>query len=99
MARARAATRPRGEARVAEVVVARAVAAKDPVVVEEVAVAEAVVEVEVEVEALPGNPEAAIDAVIQRLDRDVRERPWAWWHWGLWDQMWQPVASEERSNV
>ena len=54
---------------------------------------------EVEVEALPGNPEAAIDAVIQRLDRDVRERPWAWWHWGLWDQMWQPVASEERSNV
>jgi len=50
---------------------------------------------EVVVEALQGSPQTAIDTVIQRLDRDVRERPWAWWHWGLWDQMWQPAAQEE----
>ena len=42
------------------------------------------------VETLPENPRQAIDAVIQRLEQDVRARPWAWWHWGLWDQMWQP---------
>mgnify|MGYP000854513470 CR=1 FL=1 len=54
---------------------------------------------EVAVEALSGSPQAAIDAVIQRLDRDVRERPWAWWHWGLWDQMWRPAAQEGESNV
>lgn len=44
------------------------------------------------VEPLSGSPQAAIDTVIERLDRDVRERPWAWWHWGLWDQMWQPAV-------
>lgn len=49
---------------------------------------------EVEVEALPDDPKTAIDTVIQHLDRDVRECPWAWWHWGLWDQMWQPAAKE-----
>lgn len=46
------------------------------------------------VETLPENPRQAIDAVIQRLDQDVRARPWAWWHWGLWDQMWTPSSSE-----
>lgn len=50
---------------------------------------------QVQVEALPSDPEIAIDSVIQCLGRDVRERPWAWWHWGLWDQMWQPAAKEE----
>ena len=54
---------------------------------------------EVVVEALHGNPGDAIDTVIQRLDRDVRERPWAWWHWGLWDQMWQPAAQEGKRDV
>ncbi|MBS0408236.1 MAG: hypothetical protein JSS17_18095 [Proteobacteria bacterium] len=49
---------------------------------------------DVVVEALHGSPQAAIDSVIRRLDKDVRERPWAWWHWGLWDQMWQPAAQE-----
>lgn len=49
---------------------------------------------EVVVDALSGSPQAAIDTVIQRLERDVCERPWAWWHWGLWDQMWQPAAQE-----
>lgn len=44
---------------------------------------------EVTIEALPDEPPAAIDKVIQRLDEDVRERPWAWWHWGQWDQMWR----------
>lgn len=42
------------------------------------------------VERLPENPRQAIDAVIQRLHQDVRERPWAWWHWGQWEQMWTP---------
>lgn len=51
---------------------------------------------EVQVEALPSDPKTAIDQVIQRLDADVRERPWAWWHWGLWDQMWRPMPQEER---
>lgn len=54
---------------------------------------------EVVVETLSGSPRAAIDAVIQCLDRDVRERPWAWWHWGAWEQMWQPAAQEGGSNV
>ena len=45
---------------------------------------------QVVVEALPEEPTQAIDRVIQRLDEDVRARPWGWWHWGLWDQMWRP---------
>lgn len=45
---------------------------------------------EVVVEPLPENPRQAIDKVIQRLEQDVLARPWAWWQWGLWDQMWQP---------
>ena len=44
------------------------------------------------VEPLPENPRDAIDAVVQRLEQDVRARPWAWWHWGQWDQMWTPGA-------
>lgn len=43
---------------------------------------------EVVVERLPQNPHQAIDAVVQTLERDVVRRPWAWWQWGLWDQMW-----------
>ena len=43
------------------------------------------------VEPLPENPQQGIDQVIQRLEQDVLARPWAWWHWGLWDQMWQPA--------
>lgn len=52
---------------------------------------------EVVVEPLPENPRQAIDKVIQRLEQDVLARPWAWWQWGLWDQMWQPetVAKAE----
>lgn len=45
---------------------------------------------EVVVEPLPDNPRHAIDTVVQRLEQDVLARPWAWWQWGLWDQMWQP---------
>ena len=44
----------------------------------------------VAVEPLPPEPQLAIDAVVARLERDVRERPWAWWCWGQWDQMWSP---------
>lgn len=50
---------------------------------------------DVVVEPLPENPRQAIDQVIERLDEDVRARPWAWWHWGLWDQMWQPTTKAE----
>ena len=46
------------------------------------------------VEPLPESPRQAIDTVVQRLDQDVRSRPWAWWQWGLWDQMWQQQAPE-----
>lgn len=46
------------------------------------------------VETLPENPKQAIDAVIQRLEQDVRARPWAWWHWGQWEQMWSPPTLE-----
>lgn len=49
----------------------------------------------VHVEALPQNPREAIDLVICQLEADVKERPWAWWHWGLWDQMWRPEPQEE----
>ncbi len=48
------------------------------------------VRLRVEVETLPDNPKKAIDSVIQRLERDIRSRPWAWWHWGQWEQMWTP---------
>lgn len=51
---------------------------------------------QVVVESLPEDPQQAIDAVIRRLDKDVQQRPWAWWHWGLWDQMWRPAPREER---
>lgn len=50
---------------------------------------------EVAVEPLPENPRLAIDKVIQRLEQDVAARPWAWWQWGLWDQMWQPAREAE----
>lgn len=50
----------------------------------------------VDVDRLPQEPKAAVDAVIQRLERDVRERPWAWWQWGVWDNMWQRTDREER---
>jgi lauroyl/myristoyl acyltransferase len=43
----------------------------------------------VEVDPLPEEPKAAVSAVIRRLENDVRARPWAWWQWGVWDQMWQ----------
>ncbi|MCO5112430.1 MAG: hypothetical protein M9929_16570 [Burkholderiaceae bacterium] len=49
---------------------------------------------EVVVDALPGSPQMAIDTAIEHLERDVRDRPWAWWHWGLWDQMWQPATQK-----
>lgn len=45
------------------------------------------------VERLDDNPVRALDRVFERLDRDVRERPWAWWHWGLWDRMWRPETA------
>lgn len=45
---------------------------------------------EVVVEPLSEDPREAMDKVIQRLEQDVQARPWAWWQWGLWDQMWQP---------
>ena len=52
------------------------------------------VRLRVEVETLPDNPKQAIDSVIQRLERDIRSRPWAWWHWGQWEQMWTPSSTE-----
>lgn len=50
---------------------------------------------EVLIEALPEDPVQAINQVVQRLERDVRARPWAWWQWGLWGQMWQPAPHLE----
>lgn len=46
------------------------------------------------VQALPERPQSAIDAVIQQLHQDVRERPWAWWQWGVWDHLWQESSRE-----
>lgn len=43
----------------------------------------------VRVRELPDDPRQAIDLVIQQLEHDVRQRPWAWLQWGLWHQMWQ----------
>lgn len=48
------------------------------------------------VDPLPEEPRAAMDAVVQRLNHDVQQRPWAWWQWGLWDLMWSPSAEGER---
>lgn len=47
---------------------------------------------QVRLQVLAGEPTAAIDQVITQLESDVRERPWAWWHWGQWEQMWRPGA-------
>lgn len=47
---------------------------------------------QVRLQVLGGDPAAAIDMVIAQLESDVRERPWAWWHWGQWDQMWRPTV-------
>lgn len=48
----------------------------------------------VAVTPLHKDPVLAVGQAIQQLDADVRERPWAWWHWGLWEQMWHPAAQE-----
>lgn len=42
------------------------------------------------IESLPKEPDLALNRVVQRLAEDVTIRPWAWWQWGLWDQMWRP---------
>ena len=47
------------------------------------------------VRALPEEPVEAINEVIRQLETDVRERPWAWWQWGVWEQMWQKSTTEE----
>lgn len=47
---------------------------------------------QVHLQVLDGDPVSAINAVIAQLESDVRERPWAWWHWGQWDQMWRPAV-------
>ncbi len=47
---------------------------------------------------LPSQPGRAIDQAIARLQADVCERPWAWWHWGLWEQMWRPAAQEGENH-
>ena len=46
--------------------------------------------VRVRIRELDANPERAVDQVIEQLERDVRERPWAWWSWGLLDAMTTP---------
>ncbi|MCO5103553.1 MAG: hypothetical protein M9919_06045 [Burkholderiaceae bacterium] len=51
------------------------------------------------VEPVPGGPRQAIDTVVRRLEQDVRARPWAWWHWGQWDQMWHPAPEEESCDA
>lgn len=45
-------------------------------------------------ETLPDDPVLAIDLAIQRLEEAVSARPWAWWHWGQIQHMWQPSAGE-----
>lgn len=49
--------------------------------------------VRVRIRELQGSPEQAVDQVIAQLERDVRERPWAWWNWGLLDAMTTPPGS------
>ncbi|MCK9516168.1 MAG: hypothetical protein WCZ18_07305 [Ottowia sp.] len=51
----------------------------------------------VEVLPLPDNGPKAVDQVISTLDRDVRARPWAWWHWGLLEQMWHTLPRDDRA--
>lgn len=50
----------------------------------------------VRIDVLEDEPRVAIDKVIAQLEADVRERPWAWWHWGQWEQMWSPAMDERR---
>ena len=49
--------------------------------------------VRIRIRALDSNPERAVDQVVEQLERDVRERPWAWWNWGLIDEMTKPPAA------
>lgn len=53
-------------------------------------------QLEVVIEALPEEPEVALNRVVRRLAEDVAARPWAWWQWGLWDQMWRPTSQGDR---
>lgn len=53
-------------------------------------------QLEVVIEALPEEPEVALNRVVRRLAEDVAVRPWAWWQWGLWDQMWRPTSQGDR---
>lgn len=56
-------------------------------------------DLEVFVEPLPADPEEAVNQAIQKLHADVQKRPWAWWHWGLWEQMWHPAPEEEKRDA
>ena len=46
--------------------------------------------VRIRIRDLEGSPEQAVDQVIEQLEHDVRERPWAWWNWGLLDALTTP---------
>ena len=43
--------------------------------------------IRIRIRELDSAPGRAVDQVIEQLERDVRERPWAWWNWGLIDEM------------
>ena len=47
-------------------------------------------QVRIRIRPLDADPTRAVDQVIEQLERDVRDRPWAWWNWGLIDAMTTP---------
>ena len=41
-----------------------------------------------ELRTLPAEPELAMIAAVQELERDVLAAPWLWWQWGVLDGLW-----------
>lgn len=45
-------------------------------------------DVSVMFDLLPEDPHDAVGACIRKLEEDVKERPWAWWQWGIFHHIW-----------
>ena len=48
-------------------------------------------QVEVDLTLLPASPEQGLAAAVRALERDVCAAPWAWWQWGVFNQLWKPL--------
>ncbi|GAB6067980.1 hypothetical protein JCM13664_12990 [Methylothermus subterraneus] len=48
-------------------------------------------------ELLPHEPEAAFQAAVHCLERDVQKYPWLWWQWNLGPQIFEPCKERKEA--